>query len=224
MEKKQYGNMDIWDRVCETDPRFTKEVNQRGGFTAIAAQWQIREATRLWGPYGANWGVRDCNYAYVFNAAGEPVELYLEAVFFYPRSATDDPWTARIDSFEISCDIKYKPGDDCRKKLLTDLTTKALSKLGFSADVFMNKFADNKYVSDLTSKFTDNEISPPSQQYVDMVKKMLNEAFPDGIVMLPESVLRPEYNAEFWMDIRTPAERKRFVKDLKEFTDGINRK
>ena len=31
-------NTELWDSVCETDPSITTNVNQRGGFTAIAAQ------------------------------------------------------------------------------------------------------------------------------------------------------------------------------------------
>ena len=42
-------NMELWDQVWQTEPEHTKHVNQRGGFTAIAAQYQIREATKVWG-------------------------------------------------------------------------------------------------------------------------------------------------------------------------------
>ena len=30
-------NLRIWNDVSKTDPRHTKKVNQRGGFTAISA-------------------------------------------------------------------------------------------------------------------------------------------------------------------------------------------
>ena len=42
------NNMALWNSVCETDPQFTKSVNQRGGFTAIGAQSQIMKATEVW--------------------------------------------------------------------------------------------------------------------------------------------------------------------------------
>ncbi len=44
--------------------------------------------------------------------------------------------------------MKYRPGDDCCKKLMTSLQSKCLSKLGFSADVYLNMFEDVQYVKD----------------------------------------------------------------------------
>ena len=128
-------NMKLWDSVFETEAKYTKIVNQRGGFTSIGSQYQLREATKQWGPYGAKWGVKDCKY---FMCEGD---LVLEAVFYYPDG-----------EFEIATDMLFKSGNDSRKKLLTDLTTKALSKLGFNGDVFMGMFDDNKYVNSLKEK------------------------------------------------------------------------
>jgi len=33
------NNLELWDSVSMTDPEFTTKVNQRGGFTAIGAQY-----------------------------------------------------------------------------------------------------------------------------------------------------------------------------------------
>ena len=140
--KTETERMKLWDDHCTTDPANTKRVAQRGGFTAICAQSQIREATRAWGPYGATWGVKDCTHDYIRNAAGEIVEAALHATFWYPLGA-----------FPLSSDAAYKPGNDTRKKLLTDLTTKALSKLGFNADVFLGQYDDNKYVESVRRQF-----------------------------------------------------------------------
>ena len=49
-------NMDIWNAVEKTDPKHTKAVNQRGGFTAIGANYQIMNATKQFGPIGIGWG------------------------------------------------------------------------------------------------------------------------------------------------------------------------
>jgi len=138
--------MKLWNSVCKTDPTHTTKVNQRGGFTAIAAQYQLQRATELWGSYGNKWGVKSCRYSYIDANDDLPLEATLDAVFFYPEG-----------EFEISTDMTYKVGNDSRKKLLTDLTTKALSKLGFNADVFMGKYDDNKYVNKLKAEFNDKE-------------------------------------------------------------------
>lgn len=135
-------NMKLWNAVGTTDPAMTKKVNQRGGFTAICAQSQIMRATELWGPYGTDWGIRNLEYDLIRDGTGEPVLMLLKAEFFYPQGV-----------FELGTDIAFRVGDDLRKKLLTDLTTKALSKLGFNADVFLGRFEDNKYLQEVEGEF-----------------------------------------------------------------------
>lgn len=144
-EKSDY--MALWNRVCKTDPAFTKKVSQRGGFTSVCAQTQIKNATIEWGPYGMAWGVRDCEHDCIRDGKGEIVEVALKATFYYPGG-----------DFPLSTDMAYKPGNDTRKKLLTDLTTKALSKLGFNSDVFEGLYDDNKYVQAMAKEFA----SPPA--------------------------------------------------------------
>ena len=134
------NNMKIWDKVCITDPEITKRVNQRGGFTAIDGQAQLRNATMLFGPYGAAWGITNLEYETVTDPDGNILEVTLTARFFYPGG-----------EFPMSNDMRYRPGDECRKKLLTDLRSKSLSLLGFNSDVFEGKFDDNRYVQNLTN-------------------------------------------------------------------------
>lgn len=121
--------MELWQRVCVTDPAHTKHINQRGGFTAIDAQYQIKTATAEWGPMGELWGVKDCRYGY------DGGEVWLEATFYYPNGA-----------IEMSTDIVHKPGNESRKKLRTDLLTKSLSQLGFNSDVFEGRFDSNRHL------------------------------------------------------------------------------
>lgn len=145
------GNMDLWEAVERTDPAMTKRVNQRGGFTAICAQYQIKNATRLWGPFGKTWGLKDLRWTEI-RTGNELVEVALDGVFWYPGG-----------EFPISTDIAYRPGNDTRKKLRTDSITKSLSTLGFNSDVFEEKFDDNKYVAEARREFAPGE-KPPAQQ------------------------------------------------------------
>jgi len=136
-------NMKLWSEVCTTDPATTKHVAQRGGFTAICAQSQLKRATEMWGSYGSTWGVKDCTYRHVGKNEGSlPEEVMLTAIFYYPGG-----------EFELAADCKWRAGDDTYKKVLTDLTTKGLSKLGFNSDVFEGKYEDNKYLSEVTEKY-----------------------------------------------------------------------
>ena len=45
--------------------------------------------------------------------------------------------------------------DDFAKKVETDTLTKALSKLGFNADIFLGKFDDTKYVEQMKQEFKE---------------------------------------------------------------------
>ena len=158
MEPK-IDNLALWNRHEKTDPAITKKVNQRGGFTAICAMHQMKDATKEWGPFGVSWGLKELLYSaipgkYESEAIGgrwhgECVEVTLDAEFFYPGG-----------QFPISTDMAYKPGNDTRKKLRTDCITKALSNLGFNADVFMGKFDDNKYVAKMAEHFNGEPKDP----------------------------------------------------------------
>lgn len=146
-KKKENPNVELWSQVCDTDPSTTKKVTTRGGFTAICAQAQLKKATELWGPYGCKWGVKGLQWGVVGETGGVPLEITLDAVFYCPDG--DGAFIA----FEMSSDVQYKPGNDSRKKLLTDLTTKSLSKLGFNSDVFEGKFDDDKYIAEQKKKY-----------------------------------------------------------------------
>jgi hypothetical protein len=156
--------LEFWNTVCVTDPDITKKVEQKGGFTAIDAQIQIKNATALWGPYGGAWGVKDCRYDYVGYSDDGPIEVFLEAVFYSP-----------LGEMELSTDIAWRKGGDSRKKLLTDLTTKALSKLGFNSDVFEGKFDDNKYVAEMKKKHGQPPKPDADKAYAEAVTKAREE-------------------------------------------------
>lgn len=137
-------NMTLWNSVCETDPGTTKKVDFGRKFTAIDAYAQIKRATELWGPYGTKWGLTEIEHV--------PVEgttmMLVTGLFTYPPEG----------KFFLSSSIFYvsdkgKPDDTFAKKVETDLITKALSRLGFNADVFMGKFDDNRYVQSMIKKY-----------------------------------------------------------------------
>lgn len=163
-------NMKLWSSVCETDPKITKRVNARGGFTAIDAQSQIKRATELFGPFGQYWGLRNFTYGLIGNNTG----ISLTADFFYPATDCDEA----INTFPIASDMPYKLNDDCFKKLQTDCITKALSRLGFNSDVFEGWFDDSKYVAEMNKKFKN----VPQEQEVDSVSYRAPNDLEKGII------------------------------------------
>lgn len=140
-------NLKLWDSVKETDKTFTKKVSQRGGYTSITPQYQMQEATKAFGPYGIGWGFKSIDMDY---SAIESLGLVIvKAVFFYVLDGKEG-------SFPINNTWPVKQGSrvdsDFAKKAETNTMGKALSKLGFNADIFMGLFDDPNYVEEVTNK------------------------------------------------------------------------
>lgn len=132
-------NMDIWNRNCITEGKYTKE--KPGGFklTAIDAQYQLRMATEEFGAMGEGFGMKD-----------ERFEIH-DGILFYQAIF----WWIRGDEGGEYCmfsDIKVEANRDIAKKVQTSALSKAFSRLGFNADVYLNEFIDNEYVEEGAKK------------------------------------------------------------------------
>tara|TARA_R110000850_G_scaffold165803_2_gene290841 strand:- start:1413 stop:1967 length:555 start_codon:yes stop_codon:yes gene_type:complete len=143
-------NLKLWNSVCKTDPKHTKPAKIGGmSITAIAPQYQVMNATKEFGPYGVKWGFKDIDLDYSL------IEKYdiivFKGTFFCPEGESKI-----INSAKMHMDRAKKMVDaDFAKKIETDSLTKALSKLGFNADVFMGRFDDVKYVADMNIEFAE---------------------------------------------------------------------
>ena len=142
------SNLDLWDKVKTTDPEFTKKVTQRGGYTSISPQYQLREATNAFGPYGTGFGFESIEFDYELM---ELTKLVLvKAVFFYVLGYKRNTFPI-MNSWSVMQGSKVDA--DFAKKAETNTMSKALSKLGFSADVFMGQFDDPEYVGMVKNEF-----------------------------------------------------------------------
>lgn len=146
-------NMLIWNQVEQTDPDMTDKVNFGAfKFTSIDAMYQIKRTTEVLGPCGLGWGIRNQNFEML---TVDPADPHYNLMLY-----TAQLWY-KIDSQEGSLDIAadielfentkngWKRVSDPMKKVRTDALTKGLSWLGFSADVFMGRFDDQKYIQKL---------------------------------------------------------------------------
>ena len=155
METK--NNLELWNKVEKTNPKYTKNANVRGNkITSISPQFQIMNVTEQFGTYGETWGFKSLNLDY--SLAKDFGLVVLNATFFFPKG-----------EFEIKNSIslfidnaKTKVDNDFAKKIETDTLTKAISKLGFNADIFMGKFDDVRYVEEANAHF--NPIKKPSEK------------------------------------------------------------
>lgn len=171
-------NLRIWSKVEKTNPAHTKHVNQRGGFTAVSASYQILAATDQFGPIGEGWG-------YV---AGDPIFhetlLFVQVTLWHgDRSNTFGPMLG----CEEWKDSKGRIDSDAGKKATTDALTKLLSQLGFNADVFLGKFDDQKYVDQMKAEFAEKVEVPASV-----------EAFLKGLTTAYQTNSAETYWAEHW--------------------------
>jgi len=144
--------MDLWNKVCKTDPRDTKGYKGKGGYsgTAICAQSQRKVATGVFGVFGSEWGLKDDNYT-IFNVTDEPRDsvLVYTATFYVKTLGVAFQTTAEVDIWTYFTKKGYwSKNNDVHKKVRTDALTKALSELGFNSDIFEGKFDDNKYVQE----------------------------------------------------------------------------
>jgi len=163
------NNLELWQSVEKTNPKYTKKATISGGnkITAISPQFQIMNATEVFGSYGSSWGFKNINIDYsltnvpntftVVDYHTKKEEIVssvlglvgFKATFFYPNGEFEI-----VNSIKIFTDKKHNIIDDnYAKKLETDALTKALSKLGFNADIFLGKFDDVRYLEEVKKEF-----------------------------------------------------------------------
>ena len=164
-------NLELWRKVEKTNPKYTKKAKVGGNqITSISPQFQIMNVTEQFGSYGTTWGFKDIEldfslvstmfqkdktegvYPNIKVIGKEDACMGLvvfKAIFFYPNG--EFPVINSISLFtnnEMS-----KLDDNFAKKLETDTLTKAISKLGFNADIFLGKFDDVRYIEEITKEF-----------------------------------------------------------------------
>jgi hypothetical protein len=161
MENK---NMELWESVEKTNPKHTKTISNGGRtLTAINAQQQIKNATSIWGKYGHKWGLESIKLDYINELSDGQILAVSQAIFRYPDGAFEIGSSIFVQQFYKNKEY-LNVDDDFLKKLETDMLTKALSKLGFNADVFLGYYDDNKYLASLKNEFGVNDSDGKGQQ------------------------------------------------------------
>lgn len=171
---EQIDNLLLWNRVEKTNPAHTKDAKiGQLSIKAINAQSQIKEATKQFGTYGNTWGLKNLKYS--FMDIGTTKMAMLGAEFYYPNGEFEIHTTLKIAYMTQGVNGYLKIDDDFMKKMETDVTTKALSKLGFNADVFMGLYDDNRYVNQMKEEFKQEEQKPQPRPIVRINQKQIKE-------------------------------------------------
>ena len=190
-----HPNLALWESVQATDPDFTKSFSRSGGFrgTAINHTYQTKRATQAFGPKGIGWGTVVLDEKYVEgapilhkdNVIGREIVHVVRIELWYEiarRFSDDQPFETRRGSVQAYGQTTFvgtnKHGtytdEEAPKKSLTDAESKALAALGFSSDVHMGLFDDNKYVNDL--KVAVAEAEKPKGPSLDELKAKVEAA------------------------------------------------
>lgn len=153
------SNLDLWNSVCRTDPAHTKRAKIGGmNITAIDPQYQRKNATETFGPFGQGFGLD--NPQYTTHIIGDTTILQFDAELWFV-------WKGERGVFPVTSQVKMAymksdgsrliVDDDAAKKAQTDALTKGLSMLGFNSDVFEGLFDDNKYVEQVGKEIKARE-------------------------------------------------------------------
>lgn len=171
-------NLGIWNRVYKTDAKFTKAFSNNGGGTSINGTYMVMQATKVFGPQGINWGVeiieeRFDNGAPIMRPVKQQDGSFIQEIIpngaggylcevnhtvkirlWYKHSGK----TGEVIAYGCTPYVyKSKNGPlsdgEAPKKSLTDATKKALSQLGFSADVFLGLYDDLTYRQENDAEF-----------------------------------------------------------------------
>ena len=196
-------NMKIWRTVMRTDPRYTKDL-AGAGFegTSINAEYMIMRATEIFGPVGTGWGYEVVEDRML---PGAPMSeaIYEDKKFIGNRILRDGDGTL-ITEQNHSIKIKFwyaiegevrgeveaygatkylyktKHGITCdgeaQKKSLTDAIKKALSLLGFSADVWLGLYDQAEYKAENALEFDIRNASDKAED-ITRIRKELDEKF-----------------------------------------------
>ena len=180
-EQQKQDNLKLWHTVEKTNPKYTKNAKVGGNaITSISPQFQIMNVTEQFGSYGSTWGFKDIQLDY--SLVNTPFKrekkegvypnqkvvgledavmglVVFKAIFFYPDG--EFPIINSISLFTNNDMTKID--DNFAKKIETDALTKAISKLGFNADIFMGKFDDVRYVEEMKKEFAEPAPVQPLQ-------------------------------------------------------------
>src|SRR5690606_33983634 len=145
-------------------PKYTKQSSRGGGFngTATNATYLARKATETFGPCGTGWGINVLSEE-VFTGPPQVIEGQVVAHDMIHKVHARlwyvlDRKRGEVEQFGQTQIVgRNKNGfytdEEAPKKPLTDAMSKCLSLLGFSADIHLGMYDDNKYVAQLRQDF-----------------------------------------------------------------------
>lgn len=133
------NNLTLWEKVEVTPTEIIQKIKaeDRTELNNVAPIHRLKKATEIFGVYGKNWGLKNIKHSEqkIFNTL---ILGIVDAVFFYTQNDVKIEFeiTNSIAIISVADDKKMKVNYTYRKAIETDTITKALSRLGFNADIY----------------------------------------------------------------------------------------
>lgn len=144
-------NLTLWYSVEKTPPSQVKEITGKSyKGNSPKPHYLIHKATETFGPCGIGWGFTIEDERIEEGAGGERMSIARVKVWFKWNGERGEVEHIGGTSFSgTRANGRTFTDEDAPKKSVTDALIKALSMIGFAGDIFMGRYDDSKYVSDL---------------------------------------------------------------------------
>lgn len=158
------ANLDLWGVVEKTPTSQTKPITgkaYRG--TSPKPYYLVHKATETFGPCGIGWGFEIVDEKILEGAMLAPgffAKIHMARVRVWYEWAGKRGTVEHVGQTEFSGrrrDGTPFTDEDAPKKSVTDALVKALSMIGFAGDIFMGRYDDSKYVSELRQEEQETE-------------------------------------------------------------------
>jgi len=206
-------NLDLWNAVEKTPVAHTKAITGKSyQGTSPKPYYLIHKATETFGPCGIGWGFTIEDERIEEGAGGEKMHIARVRVWY--------EWNGKRGEVEHIGGTQFsgtrssgKPftDEDAPKKSVTDALVKALSMIGFAGDIFIGRYDDSKYVSDLRAEEQEQKKPAPKQTSAAEMKRGL-EAI-DADLIDCETIGDVDKCAKIWAAIM---KRDEWSKDYRE--------
>jgi hypothetical protein len=153
------NNLELWESVCKTDPKYTKKFKRPGGFegTAQNPTYAIKKMTEIFGSCGSGWGIGKPDF-HVQEHGELGTAVYCTIELWYKADGE------KCSTYGVGGDTivtKGKNGltldDEAFKKAQTDAMTNAMKTLGVAADLYLGMYDDSKYINSIKEEFKTEE-------------------------------------------------------------------
>lgn len=213
----------LWNEALYLDPAFTKTFNRPGGFSGRGtnATYLVRRATETFGPCGIGWGwdvladryedghdILTSDGAVIGRVKTHVVRIKLWYIYHEKRGEIEHfGQTTYVgkDNRGIFTDEEHA------KKSLTDAIVKALSCIGFAAEIYQGLWDDSKYFAEIqqrdyasnggTARSSGSAVTPqpPLPPQVGMPQKLIDKLVAEFAKLTDTAELRNKVSVAFSM-------------------------